>query len=136
MVHSIALKDVLSEEQINELIDLSKKIRRVRCHKVQRVNNTVIFYKTGNRNFPQDIFLILPKSPGVLYSLDGTNPNKIDIDVLNKAKPFFEITGNWYMSRYLMISVAGRNESQCSIPKSIIDHSLRTEELSLDEITE
>jgi hypothetical protein len=77
--------------------------------------------------------LLLPAAPGVAYSLHGENPNEIDSEVLNAAKPFNRIAYNWYMSRKLILA-GSRSERQISIPKALIDHSLRMDGIDPNEL--
>ena len=95
---------------------LSRELSALKFQKAQRDGNILVFYNNANS--------ILPVPPGVLYSLDGENPNTIDSELLNASKPFISISGDWYMSRRLVL-VGRRAEIPIYNPKSIIDHSLR-----------
>lgn len=103
---------------------LSKELRALKFQKTQRDGNMLLFYNNANS--------ILPVPPGVLYSLDGENPNTIDSELLNASKPFIRISGDWYLSRRLVL-VGRRLNISIYNPKSIIDHSLRIEGLNLDK---
>jgi hypothetical protein len=118
-------KTIFSKDEIATVKHLSKQLQRIKCHKFQRDNNMVLFY-TMNVYFP-------PIAPGVLYALDGENPNEIDSEVLNAAKPFNRIAYNWYMSRKLIL-IGPRSERQISIPKALIDHSLRMDGIDPNEL--
>jgi hypothetical protein len=140
-------KEGFSKDDIRELEHLSNQLYDIRCYKFVRDSNMVLFYKVDNTPtttshwlvllltpmtpiaclWEGSFFFFLPVSPGVLYSLDGENPNGIDSKVLNVNKPFIKISGNWYMSRNLVGLT--RETMDISIPKSLIDHSLRTEGL-------
>lgn len=108
------LRELFSEDEIIELEKLVKSVFQIGYLRVERKDNVVLFY--NGKNF------ILPGAPGVLYSLNGENPNEADFKVLNKNKPFIRINQNWYMSRKLVLSIYPRWKT--SIPKSLIDHSL------------
>lgn len=116
------LRGFFSEDEIDEIRELSQKLHSTNCNTALRQNDIVLFIK--------NTIPILPKSFGVLYSLDGRNPNEIDSEVLNAYKPFTRIGGNWYMSKYLVRQV--RFIVPVPVPqKSLIDHSLRTKGLNL-----
>ena len=116
-----------SEHEIIEMGKLHKQLYSIKCQQIKRSNDLLMFYKNAN--------YILPVSPGVVYSLSGKNPNEVDSEVLIAAEPFTKIAGNWYMSRELMLR-GPRTDLQVSIPKSLIDYSLRTEGLNLDSETD
>ena len=123
-----------SEQEVLEMEELCRRLFEVRCVLLKRDNDILVFYKWANSVLPVGTFEawnILPVGPGVLYSLNGENPNKIHSEFLNTKKPFVRISGNWYMSRRLMLS-GPRPDSQSSIPKALIDHSLRTKGLTLN----
>jgi len=126
-----------SIDVVFKIEELQERLYSVRCVKFQRNNNMLLFYKIGNciamSTYPWGSFL--PARPGVLYSLSGENPNEISSEVLDKAKPFVKISGDWYMSRKLMLT-GPRLNVQTSIPKSLIDHSLKTKGLNLGGGTE
>lgn len=110
-----------SDDEIAETQNISKYLNKLNCYIVERKNNVVLFRIRTN--------YILPDSPGVIYSLNGQNPNEIDNELMNKYKPFIRILGNWYMSRKLI----NRNwrDLKYPIPKSIFDHSLQTKNVDL-----
>ena len=116
----------VSKDELSEMEALwkrlSKELSSSKTRKVQRDGNMLVFYTNGNS--------ILPVPPGVLYSLDGENPNTIDSELFNASKPFISISGDWYMSRRLVL-VGRRADIPIYNPKSIIDHSLRIEGLNL-----
>ena len=114
-----------SEEEFDEIRRIREQLYRVKCLRFLRDDNVILFYKNGNR--------ILPVGPGVLYSLDGKNPNEIDSEVLNTAKPFTKITGNWYMSRKLMLR-GPRQDTPTSIPKALFDRSLYIDRIDPNEL--
>jgi hypothetical protein len=135
-------KEFFSEDEVIEMEKLAKQLHSIKCHKFRRDHDIVLFYKTLTPVPPapgtikelyayllfagSTIIRFLPDAPGVAYSLNGSNPNEMDSAVLNAAKPFTRITGNWYTSRRL--ALAGiRSERPVCIPKSLIDHSLRTD---------
>lgn len=118
-------KTIFSKDELYKVLYLSKQLEKIKCHKFQRDNNMVLFY-TMTVYFP-------PITPGVLYALDGENPNEIDSEVLNAAKPFNRIAYNWYMSRKLVLR-GPRSDIQTSIPKALIDHSLRMDGIDPNEL--
>ena len=93
--------------------------------RVFRVSNIVLFYKDGN--------YIFPKGPGVAYSLNGENPNNIESKIISEAKPFIKITGNWYLSRNLILRES-RTDELFSIPKALIDRSMDISRISEEEL--
>ncbi len=118
-------RKIFSKDEIATVEHLSKQLQRIKCHKFQRDNNMVLFYRMAG--------LFPPIAPGVLYALDGENPNEIDSEILNAAKPFNRIAYNWYMSRKLVLSGL-RSDIQTSIPKALIDHSLRMDGIDPNEL--
>jgi hypothetical protein len=97
--------------------DISRGFKQVGCVRAEKYGSYVVFIP--KRNY------ILPTSPGVLYSLDGRNPNEIDDEFLNNKKPFELIKDRWYMSKQLVTSPYRKIDSNPPLPKSLIDHSLR-----------
>lgn len=138
--------EFFSESEFAEMKILAKQLHSIRCQRFRRDNDIVLFYRTLTPIPPVPetpygllpylprvayaVLRILPSGPGVAYSLHGKNPNEIDSDVLNAAKPFIHISGNWYLSRHLMFR-GSASSMPASIPKSLIDCSLRTEGLNL-----
>lgn len=122
------LKKFFSEDEIVEIKQLSEQLDEINCVYFQRKDNLVLFVKRTN--------YILPSSPGVLYSLDGSNPNEFDDEFLNATKPFVKIKGNWYMSRLLIVRRFFRKTVDIPVPKSLIDHSLKVEGLNLVDETD
>ena len=121
----VPARKFFSKDELDTVKHLSKQLEKIKCHKFQRDNNMVLFY-TMTVYFP-------PITPGVLYALDGENPNKIDSEVLNAAKPFNKVAYNWYMSRKLVL-LGPRSDIQTSIPKALIDHSLRMDGIDPNEL--
>lgn len=119
-------EEYFTKEEIIKIRELRDKLYKVKCFQVQRVKDFVLFYKDAN--------YILPVGPGVVYSLNGENPNESGRDALNAAKPFTRIAGNWYLSRKLMLQGPRTSHEEFN-PKSLIDHSLRIEGLDLDDKT-
>ncbi len=142
-------RNYFSENEINELQRLAEQLHRVRCHKFQRDSGMVLFYKTTSpfpplqskgykvwSSFLADACALLsplPVAPGMLYSLNGKNPNEISSEVLNVGKPFIQIAGNWYMSRRLNLK-GMRSDTPYSVPKSLIDRSLRIDGIEPDDL--
>jgi hypothetical protein len=142
-------REFFSESEITEMEILAKQLHSISCQRFRRDNDIVLFYRTLTPippipktsdeqlsylpNAAYAILSIPPSGPGVAYSLHGKNPNEIDSDVLNAAKPFIHISGNWYLSRRLMLRGL-KSEMPYSIPKSLIDHSLRMDGLDPNEL--
>jgi len=143
-------EEFFSESEITEMEILAKQLHNISFQRFRRDNDIVLFYRTLTPippipktpdeqlsylpNAAYAILSILPSGPGVAYSLHGKNPNEIDSDVLNAAKPFIHISGNWYLSRRLMLRGL-KSGTPYSIPKSLIDCSLRTEDLNLGNVS-
>lgn len=129
---TIVTKESFSKNDMIEIDTLYNRLYGVRCVKLQRDNDMLLFYKLANSgsllgpSWPY----FLPVGAGALYSLSGENPNEIDSEFLNAGKPFIRIDGNWYMSKHLMLT-GPRMDIQTSIPNSLFDRSLRTKGLNL-----
>jgi hypothetical protein len=123
----------LTPEEINQMENLYHKLRGIRFPLFKRHGDLLLFYNLTNCLGPihPRWRYVLPVSPGVLFSLNGENPNEINDEFIDSLKPFFKIKGNWYMSRHLMRSPP--RYSSASIPKALFDHSLRVEGINLDE---
>ncbi|MHC4118523.1 MAG: hypothetical protein ACYSWO_13570 [Planctomycetota bacterium] len=121
-LHSNGLdtEDVFSEDEISEMLLLSEQMKKFGCLRFQKNMDFILFYKRRNR--------ILPTRPGVAFSINGRNPNDIDDEVINEHKPFFQIANEWYSSRHIVYAGI-RGDVKSSLPKSLIDHSLKTEGL-------
>jgi len=89
------LGEYFSDEDISEMLKLSHGLKKLHCIKFMSNNDIVLFYNYRNK--------ILPTRPGVAFSLNGENPNKIDSEILNQCKPFIEIGNDWYMSSAVSI---------------------------------
>lgn len=101
----------------DELIRISRGLKKVDCVFVEMKGSYVLFMSKLN--------YIFPTSPGVLYSLDGRNPNELDDEFLNNKKPFMLIKDRWYMSRWLVAFPSRGFYTKRPLPKSLIDCSLR-----------
>jgi len=130
---TIVTKKSFSKNDIIEIDMLYSRLYGVRCVKLQRDNDMLLFYKLANSSSLLDPSwpYFLPVGAGALYSLSGKNPNEIDSEFLNAGKPFIRIEGDWYMSRSLMLT-GPRMDIQTSIPNSLFDRSLRAKGLNLD----
>ncbi|MBA7625939.1 hypothetical protein ES703_33373 [subsurface metagenome] len=129
-------KRIETQDGAIEIKVLCHRLYGIRCIKLQRDSNMVLFYKMANSvfpGFPPSFLSVMPESPGVLYSLKGKDPNEIDSEVLNAVKPFTRIYGNWYMSRRLMLA-GPRADIPVSSSKSLIDNSLRIDAVNPDEL--
>lgn len=102
----------------DEMIRISRGFKQVGCLRADKYSSYVAFMPKPN--------YILPTSPGVLYSLDGRNPNDVDDKYLNSKRPFMQIKGCWYTSRGLAVSPLPMTAGDWSLPKwSLIDRSLQ-----------
>jgi hypothetical protein len=106
-----------SRDEEDELNKISQGFMGVGCMRAEKYMSYVLFI--SKRNY------IMPTRPGVLYSLDGSNPNSIDDEILNVNKPFVPIKEKWYMSRLLVTSLFRKIDAKVPLPKSYIDHSLQ-----------
>jgi hypothetical protein len=121
----VRVKEAFSKDEKMKMEELSRQLGRIKCHKFQREDDMVLFYRMAWYSPPLlDNRSFLPVAPGVLYSLSGKNPNEISSEVLNVSKPFIHITGNWYISRRLNLK-GMRLDTLYSVPKSLIDRSLQ-----------
>jgi len=116
----------LKEDEVSEIKELCKNLREVGCARFQRYNNFLIFYTVA--------YTSPPNGPGVVYSINGANPNESDSDVLNEYKPFIKIAGNWYYSRHLMLKGPWLH-NQASFPQAKFDDSLEVDEDILKALT-
>ena len=101
----------------DELIRISRGLKKVNCAVAEMKGSYVLFMSRLN--------YILPTSPGVLYSLDGRNPNEVDDEFIKSKKPFTLIKDRWYMSRSLVLFPSRGLYTKRPLPKSLIDRSLR-----------
>ncbi|UCE99248.1 MAG: hypothetical protein JSV82_08790 [Planctomycetota bacterium] len=125
ILHGGDERKYFSKKQIIEMRILSEQLYNIKCNRTRRSNDMLLFYKNAN--------YILPVRPGVVYSLSGDNPNESYSEVLDAAKPFVKISGDWYMSRHLMLG-GPRIAAPVSIPESLIDHSLRIDGIDPEDL--
>lgn len=127
---------VFSRDDVTELTKLCSQLLKVGCAKFQRDDDMLLFYKMAEPISPMSfsgIFAVLPVGPGVLYSLNGRNPNEVDSEILEASKAFVKINNNWYVSRRLMLS-GPRSEFRASAPRSLIDRSLRIDGIDPNDL--
>ncbi|MBN1456847.1 MAG: hypothetical protein JW912_03240 [Sedimentisphaerales bacterium] len=125
---------VLSPEIIKELENLSRGLYEVDCVVFKREENALLFFKMGSAPFPDllpSLKTVLPYGSGVLYSMDGSNPNDTSNDILKDYKPFEKITDGWYASKNLILT-GPRFDIPAKLPNALIDHSLKINDLKLD----
>jgi len=103
----------------DELINISRDLKRVGCLRAEKYDWYIVFMSRPN--------YILPTNPGVLYSLDGKNPNDVDDDrYLNSKKPFFQIKDSWFTSRALAVNPLPMSKGERRLPTwSLFDYSLQ-----------
>lgn len=110
-------KKGFSAFEIDVLFRISRDFRRINCVRADKYGSYVLFMPRPN--------YILPTSPGILYSLDGRNPNEVDEAFLNKTKPFMLIKDRWYTSKWLAINpLPTMGGEKWRLPNSFIDLSL------------
>ncbi|MFB0555514.1 MAG: ankyrin repeat domain-containing protein [Phycisphaerae bacterium] len=118
------IRDMLSGKkgflwyEVDELTRISREFERVNCVRADKYDSYVVFFPRPN--------YVLPTSPGVLYSLDGGNPNEINDEFLNGKKPFKLIKEHWYTSKWLAVNpLPSIGNEKWRLPNSLIDLSLR-----------
>lgn len=109
------MKNNFSEDEISEMLLLSKQMKKFGCLRFIKDNDIILFYSRRNS--------IIPTRPGVAFSISGINPNDVDSETVNSYKPFLRIEDRWYMSKHLVYGGL-RGDKRMSLPKSLIDHSL------------
>ncbi len=111
-------RESLSSNTAHEIHEISNSMRKISCVLALRSGSYVVF-------IPYPATNIWPRRPGVLYSLDGSNPNNVFNEFLKDKKPFKLINGSWYMSRRLDANAYLRFPKRPLPNSSLIDHSLR-----------
>ena len=106
-----------SAYEVDELERISREFKRINCLSADKYGSYVVFMPGPN--------YILPTSPGLLYSLDGWNPNDVDDPFFNSSKPFILIKDHWYTSKRLAICPFCMTSVGWRLPNSYIDLSLR-----------
>lgn len=106
-----------SAYEVDELERISREFKRINCLSADKYGSYVVFMPGPN--------YILPTSPGLLYSLDGWNPNDVDDPFFNSRKPFIMIKDRWYTSKRLAICPFCMTSVGWRLPNSYIDLSLR-----------
>lgn len=109
------LRDRLGEKRFSKFRRLLTILDDTGINSVSFDNNFVAFSK---KHF---IF----ESPGVLFSINGKDPNIIEPE--NRFfiyKPFEKIYGDWYLSRRLHQRLGTRYGYKYPVPYSIFDNSL------------
>jgi hypothetical protein len=107
----------LSAGEVAELAAISESFRRVGCARAEKDASHVVFWPLPT--------YVLSASPGVLYALDGRNPNESIDPLLIGKKPFMLIAGHWYTSKWLVLCPFPLTGSEkWVLPESLIDHSL------------
>jgi len=112
-----------TSDHITEMKFLLQQLSAVDCAKIQRSDNVILFYTATNG---------LIVRPGVLYSIQGNNPNQINNSPVNENKPFIKIYENWYLSKHLILK-QNRWAINPPVPESLIDHSLKIDNLDLED---
>lgn len=112
-------KKDLTEVRVAELKKLCKKLYGVKCVRFARYNEFLVFYKVA--------YTSKVSGPGIVYSLNGLNPNEVDYKILNECKPFVNIAGNWYTSPNLMVT-GPRCDKLCPLSDTLFENSLKIDD--------
>lgn len=104
----------LSEADIARVKRLCKGLYSVHCQYARSENGVILFYPDKNE--------IMRSPAGVLYSIDGTDPNIKGDTLTISNKPFKKIGGDWYASRRIVLRAS---PIQTPVPKSLIDLTLK-----------
>jgi hypothetical protein len=110
------LGKIITNDNVIKLKKIYQGLHQSGCYKAFRASDVVFFMNRPSAYRPRRF--------GVVYSIDGRNPNDLEEDKIKKYRPFIKITGDWYMSRGLERSYRGL----MPIPPpdtSLIDHSLQ-----------
>lgn len=102
--------------EVDELERISRNFKRINCLSADKYGSYVVFMPTPN--------YVLPTSPGLLYSIDGWNPNDVDDPFFNRSKPFKLIKDRWYTSKRLALCPFCMSSVGWQLPNSYIDLSL------------
>ena len=78
----------LTPEECDALSMVLRGMKHVGCLYAYVKSPFVVFVPMRN--------YLLPTSPGVVYSLDGSNPNDGDADFLEGKRPFVLVKDGWY----------------------------------------
>jgi hypothetical protein len=114
---------IVKSDEVQKLLKISRDFHKIGCFQAFRKFDFVFF---RNR-----YFMNKPGRCGIVYSINGRDPNDIDEITFKGYRPFIRITDNWYMSRSLIL----RPHLLISLPPmpngSLIDHSLRVENIDI-----
>jgi hypothetical protein len=113
-----------SPADLMALKDLRVKLSKVGCSYAEMVSGDNGFTFVAFMQFGRPFF---PCSPGVIYSMDGRNPNDVNGEWFRIGKhPCIPIKGHWYASRWLVNGRFLHNPlgPRVPLPESFIDHSL------------
>lgn len=119
------VRKVMTDADLIQSMTIRDKLIKVACYQFEKNDSLVLFYKHGNRVFPP--------GTGVVYSINGNNPNDVNEPHINKIKPFEHLTGNWYLSQN-MTFVGPRIDNLTKTPKAFIDRSKIIEGVSTEEL--
>ena len=113
------LKKRIGENKYKEFMELVEFVSNHNISSVRYDENFIAFPKKH----------LIFESPGVIFSKNGKDPNKIEEG--NRFfiyRPFEQISGNWYMSRRLHSRFGTRYGYKYPVPSSIFDYSLSVPE--------
>jgi len=102
-----------------ELLPIEKKIKELKINFIKIIGPVVMLITASK--------ILSPESPGLLFIIDNTDPNKIDNIEISQYKPFLKIMDHCYASKKMVCWQLTRDIS--SIPPSIFDYSYDTTEV-------
>lgn len=117
----ISLAEHFSEDEIARIRHLCSQLDARSLRNIKRHDDMILFCSSWRFFFPD--------RPGVVYSLDGANPNQISHGPIGKYKPYTQIAPNWYTSRKL---ISRTDQANYAVPETLIDLSIWTADLKFD----
>lgn len=117
---------------------ISKELARIMCPRFERYDDFVFFYKGNNKYIPlteKEVWHAWPSGHGIVYSLNGSDPNQSQDPKLKIYKPFVKIYDNWYFSRALLMNGCEKQYFLLEpVSKTLIDHSLNLDDIDLNKL--
>ena len=117
----INLAEHFTDGEIAKIRHLCSQLDARSIRNIKRHDDMILFNSSWRFFFPD--------RPGVVYSLDGANPNRISRGPIGKYKPFTQIAPNWYISRKL---ISRTDHANYTVPETLIDLSTWTANLKFD----
>ncbi len=81
---------ILSQEEIDKGLDLGEELKNVHYNSAISKGDMILFYPA--------VSSFLPHPPGVVYSIQGKDPNYATQPRIKNLRPFIKINPNWYSS--------------------------------------